>query len=44
MSGAVIIVITIISCVIGYVINANYESQNLEPLLIGLLMLHRHSL
>lgn len=34
MSGAVIIVVTILSCIIGYVINVNYEGKYREPAVI----------
>ena len=34
MSGVVIIAVTIISCVAGYVINANYERKYQEPAII----------
>ncbi len=34
MSGVVIIAVTIVSCVAGYVINANYASKYQEPAVI----------
>ncbi len=34
MSGAVIIAITVVSCIVGYLINANYQGKYREPAVV----------